>query len=175
MSKLMNHTATATVEAKASTGMQGFVTTYSGQGGAIPDGISRFQDEIVVTENFAISNVTVTLKNLEHTWVGDLIAQLRHLESGVVVDLFRRPGQPHFSSSGYSNDLNGDYSFNDECSHNFDAVAQSHSVIPSGNYCATQPLSVFKGHSSAGTWQLIINDCSAGDAGSLGSWTLNLE
>jgi subtilisin-like proprotein convertase family protein len=171
MSKLMNRTSTATVDAKIATSAN---SSWCGRGGNIPDGVASFQDEIVVTENITISNVTVTLKNLEHTWVGDLIAQLRHVESGVVVDLFRRPGQPQFSSSGYSNDLNGDYSFNDNFSHSFDAVAGSHAVIPSGNYCATQPLSLFKGHSSAGTWQLIINDCSAGDSGSLESWTLNL-
>lgn len=172
MSKLMNRTSTATVDAKIATSAN---STYCGGGGSIPDGVASFQDEIVVTENIAISNVTVTLKNLEHTWVGDLIAQLRHLESGVVVDLFRRPGQPQFSSSGYSNDLNGDYSFNDSFSRSFDSVAASHGVIPSGNYCASQTLSVFEGRSSAGTWQLIINDCSAGDSGSLESWTLNLE
>lgn len=172
MSKLMNRTSTATVDAKIATSAN---STYCGGGGNIPDGVASFQDEIVVTENIAISNVTVTLKNLEHTWVGDLIAQLRHLESGVVVDLFRRPGQPQFSSSGYSNDLNGDYSFNDSFSRSFDSVAASHGVIPSGNYCAIQPLSVFEGRPSAGTWQLIINDCSAGDSGSLESWTLNLE
>jgi subtilisin-like proprotein convertase family protein len=168
----MNRTSTATVDAKIATSAN---STYCGGGGSIPDGVASFQDEIVVTENIAISNVTVTLKNLEHTWVGDLIAQLRHLESGVVVDLFRRPGQPQFSSSGYSNDLNGDYSFNDSFSRSFDSVAASHGVIPSGNYCASQTLSVFEGRSSAGTWQLIINDCSAGDSGSLESWTLNLE
>ncbi len=175
MSKLMNRTSTATVDAKIATSANAPTSTYSGGGGNIPDGVASFKDEIVVTEDIAIRNVTVTLQNLEHTWVGDLIAQLRHVETGVVVDLFRRPGQPQFSSSGYSNDLNGDYSFNDNYSHSFDSVAASHAVIPSGNYCATQPLSVFKGHSSAGTWQLIINDCSAGDSGSLESWTLNLE
>lgn len=175
MSKLMNRTSTATVDAKVTTSTNAPVATYCGGGGKIPDGVASFQDEIVVTENMAINNVTVTLKNLEHTWVGDLIAQLRHVETGVVVDLFRRPGQPQFSSSGYSNDLNGDYTFNDQVSHSFDAVAGSHTVIPSGHYCATQPLSVFNGCSSAGTWQLIINDCSAGDSGSLESWSLNLQ
>ncbi|MEQ9551032.1 MAG: proprotein convertase P-domain-containing protein [Coleofasciculus sp. G3-WIS-01] len=175
MSKLMNRTSTATVDANIATSVNSPASTYCGRGGNIPDGVASFQDEIVVTENIAISNVTVTLNHLEHTWVGDLIAQLRHVETGVVVDLFRRPGQPQFSASGYSNDLNGDYSFNDNFSHSFDSVAGSHAVIPSGEYCATQPLSVFKGHTSAGTWQLIINDCSAGDSGSLESWTLNLE
>lgn len=175
MSKLMNRTSTATVDAKITPSANAPVVTYCGGGGKIPDGVASFQDEIIVTENMAINNVSVTLKNLEHTWVGDLIAQLRHVETGVVVDLFRRPGQPQFSSSGYSNDLNGDYTFNDHVSHSFDAVAGSHTVIPSGHYCANQPLSVFKGRSSAGTWQLIINDCSAGDSGSLESWSLNLE
>ncbi len=172
MSKTISNASTATV---------GFVTTtearaltFVGNGGNIPDGNGIFQDEIIVTDNFKVSNVTVTLKNFVHTWVGDLAVRLRHVETGTVVDLFRRPGQPKFSSSGYSNDLNGDYSFGDHFTGNFEVAAAGNSVIPSGKYTSVQSLLAFRGLSSAGTWQIIINDYSAGDSGSLGAWTLEL-
>jgi hypothetical protein len=118
--------------------------------------------------------VTVTLKDLVHTWVGDLVVRLRHLETDTVVELFRRPGQPHFSSSGYSNDLNGDYSFSAHNSDRFELAAATNAVIPSGKYASIQSLCAFNGLPSTGTWRLIINDCSAGDSGSLGAWSLNL-
>lgn len=174
MSKVMNPGSTATVDTQISTSSSVRALTFLGNGGKIPDGSGRFQDGIVVTDNFKLSSITVTLTNLEHTWVGDVVARLSHLETGTVVDLFRRPGQPQFSSSGYSSDLNGNYSFNDDFAGNFDSAAAAHEVIPSGEYAAVQALSVFKGMSSSGTWELLIDDCSAGDSGCLGSWSLEL-
>lgn len=174
MSKLMSNAATAVLDVNVATTTGAHVLTFVGNGGNIPDGSGSFQDDIVVTDNFSITDVTVTLKDLVHTWVGDLVVRLRHLETDTLVELFRRPGQPQFSSSGYSNDLRGDYSFNDQFNIDFEAAAAQNAVIPSGNYAALQALSTFCGHSSAGTWRLIINDCSAGDSGAFGSWSLDL-
>lgn len=166
--------ATATVDINRPTTQKAHLMAFVGKGGNIPDGHGSFQDDIVVKDNFKIAQVSVTLENLAHTWVGDLIVRLRHLETDTVVELFRRPGQPHFSSSGYSNDLNGDYTFNDNNTRKFQEAAGENSVIASGNYAPLQALSTFNNQSSAGTWRLIITDCSAGDSGSLGSWSLNL-
>ncbi|NEP12637.1 MAG: hypothetical protein F6K14_21000 [Symploca sp. SIO2C1] len=150
-------------------------STFVGKGGNIPDGIGSFQDEIVISEDFRITDVSVTLKDIVHTWVGDLSVRLRHLETNTVVDLFQRPGQPQFSSSGYCNDLKGDYSFSDCSNSNFEHTAGTHPVIPSGVYASLQSLSVFNGMSGSGTWQLIIKDSSAGDSGCLSGWSLNFE
>lgn len=169
------HTATATVDFNQPTTQKAPISTLLGKGGNIPDGQGSFQDDLVVTDNFKIAQVSVTLEKFVHTWVGDLIVRLRHVESDTVVELFRRPGQPYFSSSGYSNDLNGDYTFNDYNTRQFQEVAGENSVIPSGNYAPVQSLSIFNNLSSAGTWRLVITDCSAGDSGSLGSWSLNLS
>jgi subtilisin-like proprotein convertase family protein len=173
MSQLISNAPTATI--KISTTTNAHASTFVGRGGDIPDGVGSFQDDIIVTDNFLISDVTVTLNNLVHTWVGDLSVRLRHLETGIVVDLFRRPGQPKFSSSGYSNDLDGDYSFNDHYKVNFEDAAGKNAVIPSGNYACAESFSAFEGLPAEGTWRLIINDCSAGDSGSLGSWKLELR
>ncbi|HEY9669270.1 MAG TPA: hypothetical protein V6C91_20835 [Coleofasciculaceae cyanobacterium] len=174
MTQMITNARIATVESELSTTRNTRVSTFTGCGGNIPDGHGSFQDDIVVTDKFKVTDVTVTLENLAHTWVGDLIVRLRHLETDTVVELFRRPGQPHFSSSGYCNDLNGDYSFNDRYAYPFDVAAATNSVIPTGNYTSLQSLSVFNGLLSAGTWRINITDCSAGDSGSLGSWRLDL-
>jgi subtilisin-like proprotein convertase family protein len=174
MSQLMQNAPTATVDVELVTTTNAHTSTFLGNGGNIPDGIGSFQDDIIVTDNFRITDVTVTLKDLVHTWVGDLVVRLRHLETDTVVELFRRPGQPHFSSSGYSNDLNGDYSFSAHNSDRFELAAATNAVIPSGKYASIQSLCAFNGLPSTGTWRLIINDCSAGDSGSLGAWSLNL-
>lgn len=172
MSQVISNAPTGTLEISTTTNAH--VSIFLGGGGNIPDGIGSFEDDIIVTDNYLITDVTVTLNNLVHSWVGDLSVRLRHLETGTVVDLFRRPGQPKFSSSGYSNDLKGDYSFNDHYTANFEDAAGKNAVIPSGNYTCAESFSVFEGLSAEGTWRLIINDCSAGDSGSLGSWKLNL-
>jgi subtilisin-like proprotein convertase family protein len=150
-------------------------STFVGKGGNIPDGIGSFHDEIVIKDDFRITEVSVTLKDIVHTWVGDLSVRLCHLETNTVVDLFQRPGQPKFSSSGYCNDLKGDYSFSDHSNCNFEQTAATHAVIPSGKYASLQSLSVFSGMSGSGTWQLIIKDSSAGDSGSLSGWSLDFE
>lgn len=175
MSQFKPNTLTATVDVEFATGTKAKTLTFVGNGGNIPDGIGSFQDDIIIEDNFRITNLSVTLKDLAHTWVGDLVVRLRHLETDTVVELFRRPGQPHFSSSGYSSDVRGDYRFSDSHTCNFDATAATNTVIPSGNYTSLQPLSMFNGLSSTGTWRLIINDCSAGDSGSLSAWSLNLS
>jgi subtilisin-like proprotein convertase family protein len=174
MSQVISTAATATLDVKPATTTAGHALTFVGKGGNIPDGNGSFHDDITVTENFTITDVTVTLNDIVHTWVGDLVVRLRHLETQTMVELFRRPGQPQFSSSGYSNDLKGDYSFNDSFNNDFEKAAGSNSVIPSGNYASLQSLSAFRGLPSAGTWQIIINDYSAGDSGCLGSWRLDL-
>jgi len=172
MSQLTSDTRSTAVIA---TNGEAQVSTFLGGGGDIPDGRGSFQDDIIITDEFRVTDITVTLKDLVHTWVGDLVVRLRHLETETVVDLFMRPGQQHFSSSGYSNDLNGDYSFNNHNTCDFEAVAGQNTVIPGGNYASKGSLSAFHGLNATGTWRLTINDCSAGDSGSLGAWSLDLK
>jgi len=175
MSVKIANTLTATGYPQSTTKTNDCASTFVGKGGNIPDGIGSFQDEIVIKDDFRITDVSVTLKNIVHTWVGDLSVRLRHLETNTVVDLFQRPGQPKFSSSGYCNDLKGNYSFSDRSSCNFEETAGTHAIIPSGKYASLQSLSAFSGMSGSGTWQLIIKDSSAGDSGSLGSWSLDFD
>lgn len=174
MSELISNTPSTATSVSLTTTTCAHISTFKGNGGNIPDGRGCFMDDIFVEDDFKVTDVTVTLYGFVHTWVGDIVVQLRHQETDTVVDLFRRPGQPQFSSSGYSNDLNGDYSFNEHYTEDFEAVAGQKAVIPSGNYSAKGSLKAFYGLSSAGTWRLTINDYTPGDTGSFKSWQLDL-
>lgn len=174
MSELISNTKSTAEGIALSITTSAHLSTFNGRGGNIPDGRGTFIDDIIVKDDFRVTDVTVTFYDFFHTWIGDLVVRLHHLETETVVDLFRRPGQPQFSSTGFSHDLNGDYSFNDHNTCDFETAAFNNAVIPSGNYTSSGSLHAFYGLSATGTWRLTINDCSPGDKGSLGSWKLDL-
>ncbi len=180
-------TATSTIVSLAPRPAQA-IAIFTGNGlcFTIPDSnaTGAFSD-IVLADNFLISDITVSLNALTHTYIGELIATLTHLDSSTTVDLFRRVGFP--ASFGDSSNLNGIYNFNDAFTGDLWAVAasltSSSNVIPGGYYFPTGAASATKvpmlttisGLPSSGTWRLRISDNSAGDTGALGSWTLNLQ
>jgi subtilisin-like proprotein convertase family protein len=163
---------------------QAAIVNYPGGGFSIPDGnaTGAFSD-ITVTDNFQISDVTVSLNNLQHTWIGDLIATITNVNTNTTVSLFNRVGPTPFNGLGDSSNLAGNYSFNDANTGNLLNTAVSlgdNQIIPSGNYFptgfnnTTSFLSAFNGQSSLGTWRLRISDNAGVDTGSLGSWNLSL-
>lgn len=181
-------TATSTVASLAPQPAQAIASfTGSGQGFDIPDDDTAGESsDIIVTENFLISDITVSLNTLTHTWMGDLIATLTHLETSTTVDLFRRVRRPITSDFGDGTDFNGTYNFNDAFTGDLWAVAESlagDDIIPSGDYFPTGAgsaakvpmLTTMSGLASNGTWRLTISDNAGDDTGSLGSWALNLQ
>jgi hypothetical protein len=160
--------------------------TGTGAGFNIPDNnATGASSTIVVPDSFSITDITVTLNSLTHTYVGDLIATLTHVDTGTTVSLFNRIGLVS-SGAGDSSNFGGNYSFNDAFTGNIWAVAASGGssfVIPSGNYFPTGAgsstlvpmLTSLSGELSSGTWRLTISDNVAADTGALGSWALNLQ
>ena len=162
--------------------------TGTGTGFNIPDGNTTGASSTITVptgSNFSITNITVTLNNLTHTFVGDLIANLTYVPTNTTVSLFNRIG---LVSSGFgdSSNFNGNYSFNDAFTGNLWTVAASGGgdfVIPGGNYFPTGAdsgtlvpiLTSLGGSQTAGDWRLTISDNEEDDTGSLGSWTLNLQ
>ena len=159
--------------------------TGTGAGFSIPDNNAPgASSTIVVPDSFSITDITVTLNSLTHTWIGDLIATLTHVDTGTTVSLFNRIGR--VSAAGDASNFGGNYSFNDAFTGNIWAVAASGGssfVIPSGNYFPTGAgsstlvpmLTSLSGELSSGTWRLTISDNQQLDTGALGSWTLNLQ
>ncbi|MBE8995354.1 proprotein convertase P-domain-containing protein [Microcystis aeruginosa] len=163
--------------------------TGTGTGFNIPDGNATGASSTITVptgSNFLITNITVTLNNLTHTWVADLIANLTYVPTNTTVTLFNRIGRAGSSNLGDSSNFNGTYSFNDASTGNIWSVAASGNstfVIPSDNYFPTGAgsgtlvpmLTSLGGSQTAGDWRLTISDLGTNDTGSLGSWTLNLE
>ncbi|MFN5971150.1 MAG: proprotein convertase P-domain-containing protein [Microcystis sp.] len=162
--------------------------TGTGTGFNIPENNATGASSTITVptgSNFSITNITVTLNNLTHTFVGDLIATLTYVPTNTTVSLFNRIGRPT-DTFGDSSNFNGNYSFNDAFTGNLWTVAASGGddfVIPGGNYFPTGAgsgtlvpiLTSLGGSQTAGDWRLTISDNAEDDTGSLGSWTLGLQ
>jgi hypothetical protein len=160
--------------------------TGSGAGFTIPDNNpTGASSDIVVADNFSIADITVTLTNLNHTFIGDLIATLTKVDTGTTVSLFNRIGRVGNTGFGDNSNFSGTYRFNDAFAGDIWVVAaggNSTFNVPGGDYYPTAAnsgalvpiLPAFTGASSAGTWRLTISDNASADTGSLGSWTLDL-
>ncbi|TRU18098.1 MAG: PEP-CTERM sorting domain-containing protein [Microcystis aeruginosa Ma_MB_S_20031200_S102] len=162
--------------------------TGTGTGFSIPENNATGASSTITVptgSNFLITDITVTLNSLTHTWVGDLIANLTYVPTNTTVTLFNRIGRVS-SGVGDSSNFNGTYSFNDAFTGNIWSVAaglNNAEDIPSGNYFPTGAnsgtlvpiLTSLGGSQTAGDWRLTISDNAGSDTGSLGSWTLNLE
>jgi hypothetical protein len=157
--------------------------SYSGSGFSIPDNnTTGGSSTITITDNSTITDITVTLNNLTHTWLGDLTASLTNINTGTTVDLFNRVGRTGGSGVGDSSNFGDNYNFNTAYTGNLWTTAAGlgdSSNIPSGNYFPTTVnggvslLSAFNGQSLQGTWVLNIKDSFADDTGSLGSWNIS--
>jgi len=101
--------------------------------------------EIVVPGCYAVSDVKVDV-NIEHTYVGDLIVELRH--GGTSVRL-------HDHTGGFSSDLIGTY-------------PTTFAVDGPG------ALADFVPETAGAAWTLFISDDAGGDTGTLVSWCLRL-
>jgi hypothetical protein len=165
----------------------------NGAGGQIPDGrggctanmpgAPRTSDITIATNHFMISDVTVTLTELDHTFGGDLSAQLMHVESRTTVDLFRRVKTSPNLDCGSRGVFQGNYRFNDAFTGDLWSFPGMVQLLPAGDYHASttagtktllSATSGFRGKGVSGTWRLIIVDNTTNDVGSLGSWTLRL-
>ena len=171
------------------------VVLGSGDGFLI-DGSATHSSSIVIGPSYGTPlqnlNVEVRLMGLEHTWVGDLIVTLTHVESGATATIFDSVGFPA-ETFGFPAQLDGSYVFNDNiynpsnpASGSFWAAADAAGigVIPTAFYYATgygSPSFVsmdtaFAGVTSAGTWRLdVVDTFAAFDDGALFKWVLVLD
>ena len=158
---------TATVPAGAVTGpitvtkvgcppVQTATFTVTGGGGvnqcampglAIPDNNpTGVTSDIVVPDNLTITSLTVSV-NITHTFIGDLIVELRH--GATTVRLHNLTGMSADNIVGtYPTTLTVD---------------------------GPGALADFNGQNSSGTWTLFVSDNAAQDVGSLNDWCVNIQ
>lgn len=138
---------------------------------AIPDdSAAGVSDEITVTGAGLVIDLDVDLA-ISHTWVGDLIVRLTHVDTGTSVILINRPGSPAISSVGCSGD-DIEAILDDEASPAAETTCRPVAPALSGRLAPFGALSAFDGEAMAGTWRLLVLDRSLVDRGFLESWAL---
>ncbi|MGB2694264.1 MAG: flexitail domain-containing putative surface protein [Dehalococcoidia bacterium] len=157
-------------ERSASAGPTVFEDTLSGPF-AIPDAdyLTGIEDTIAVANASPILDLNLAV-NISHTYVGDVIVILTHVDTGTSATLIHRPGSPAIIFG-----CGGD---------NIDATLDDEAAAPVEDECAgtvptiggvlrpNEPLNRFDGESMAGTWKLTVCDVAVEDLGSLNGWSL---
>lgn len=126
-------------------------------------------DSLVIPGGSNITDLNVVVK-ANHTYVGDTIFTLVHVDTGTSVTMIDRPGR---TTTGFG------------CSgNNIDVILDDEGADgPVENQCAADPalfgsptpnnpLSAFDGQSLAGTWTLQVSDAAGGDTGTVTEWCL---
>lgn len=109
---------------------------------------------------------------INHTWVGDLVATLTHVDTGTAAILLDRPGVPA-STVGCGED-NVMCTLDDEAANPVENECAGGTAI-GGSLRSEQLLSRFDGQSQAGTWRLRISDNADMDTGSLVRWCIEVN
>lgn len=161
----------------------------------IPDGILMNQFQSV---DILMSTGTPNTATGAHSWVGDLILTLTHVESGLSIDLMRRPGSSTPTGFGDSSNFSGTYSFSslaaapriiDNAALVADGVAVANGTYnPTTNSFNGVGGPTFTGETTtdlnaifdamgvmAGTWRLNISDNAGGDIGQINSWAFTAD
>jgi subtilisin-like proprotein convertase family protein len=136
----------------------------------IPDNnATGVTDTLVVSGSSSIADLNASLK-ITHTWVGDLVVTLQHVDNGKTVTLVDRPGVTT-SGFGCSGD-NINATLDDEASLAAETDCNSTTGLTTGPYRPNAALSAFDGDNTNGTWRLTVSDRAAADTGTLTQWCL---
>jgi subtilisin-like proprotein convertase family protein/uncharacterized protein YvpB len=131
-----------------------------------PEGISSV---ISFSDTAFINDLDVRL-DINHSWIGDLIINLTHQETGKTTTLIDRPGFPDDQTGCKLPDIAGildddiDLPSENECS--------TYPAAISGIYLPTQELSTHDGDNLAGNWLINIADVIQYDTGVLDDWCI---
>ncbi|MFM7154192.1 MAG: cadherin-like domain-containing protein, partial [Bacteroidota bacterium] len=138
-----------------------------------PSAVSTVVSTLNVADNKPVEDVNVTL-NINHTWVGDLIARLISPANDTVI-LFDQPGIPG-SDFGCDGD-NMAVILDDESANDYTVLdGQCNGTPPavSGTFRAAGLLAGQDGASAQGDWRLLVTDTYNEDGGALTAWSISL-
>ena len=173
----------------------GFAIDDSDAGDGYGVFVSTFDVAAGSAQDVVPDSISVTLTELKHTWMGDLVAFLVHDpgtpddDSDDVFQTLFYAVSPNGQLVGDASDFDGNYTFEDSATASlWDAAAalDGTQAVPSGSYFPGDSTNddppaevrvslddVFAGSSTAGTWALVVYDLEPSfDTGSLGSFTV---
>lgn len=139
---------------------------------SIPDGDPAGTTvDTQISAELALDVLEVGL-DITHTWVGDLIVELEHVDTGTTITLVDRPGYDGsgFGCSGSNMDIiltdGASLSVEDDCSDDGEAYEAGERYQP------VEALDGFSGENLQGTWELTVSDNAGQDTGTLNSWCM---
>lgn len=102
--------------------------------------------------------------DIQHTWVGDLVVTITHVDTGASAVLVDRPGFPANPAGCSGDDM---YVYLDDQAATF-VETQCASATPTiyGSFKPNNPLSIFNGEDVHGTWSVKVADVASLDTGS---------
>lgn len=136
---------------------------------AIPDNNGAGVDDMIVvadSETIFVLNVYV---RVTHTFVGDIIMTLEHVDTGTTVTLYDQPGAPPGFGCG-NNDF--EIILADDAASPIEDECEPGPPAMFGSFIPDEALSAFSGEDTAGTWTLNVSDNAAADTGMLEEWCL---
>ncbi len=134
----------------------------------IPDNGQASSEQTITLEG-TLAGLDVYLE-ASHTYVGDLIFDLKHLQSGTSVRLLDRPGLPA-SAWGCSGDNIAAW-LDDQAAAPVEQACSPTPPAIAGRLAPEQPLETFQGLPLQGGWALSLGDAAAGDTGRLEQWCI---
>ncbi len=142
----------------------------SGPNLSIPDNNpSGVTDTLVVSNSGSLSDLDVFV-NVTHSWVGDLVFTLKHVDTGTSVTIIDRPGMV---SSGFGcNGNNINATLDDEASSLVENECSGGTPTINGTFQPNNPLSAFDSEDLSGTWTMTISDNVGQDTGTLNTWCI---
>jgi subtilisin-like proprotein convertase family protein len=147
-------------------------TTYSSTDTPVelPNGIPSINSTINVGSSVTIADVNVNV-DMPHAWVGDLIFTLsKGVSSAAIID---QPGFPASSYGCSGNDILA--TLDDEAALSVEHQCAASVPTINGTFSPNNPLSVFDGQSSSGSWTLTVQDTYiAADTGTLDGWSIEI-
>ena len=135
---------------------------------AIPDNNpAGVTNDLVIANGGTIDDLNVSV-GMTHSWVGDVVFTLQHVDTGTTVTFYDRPGVPA-STFGCSGD-NVDATLDDEAGTLVENECGAGVPAIDGTFIPNNLLAAFDGEDRAGTWRITASDLASGDTGTLNTW-----
>ncbi len=139
---------------------------------AIPDNNAVGASDTISATGEVIQGLYVSL-DIDHTYVGDLTINLKHVDTGSAVTLIDRPGIPGSDYGCSGNDIDADiddYGPDGDAEAMCDNAPAIHGRVHGGDPASATLLHAFNGESISGEWLLTVSDHASADSGQIVEW-----